>query len=78
MDVIVAMVDPAKRPGDADTREVLAVVPEGSSPINDLVISLKPGDGIFGWGPEFSRSGSSTIWHSCLGEPQDEAGLESP
>ena len=74
---MVAMADLAKRLADADTGGALAVVPEGSSPINDSVISLKPGGGIFGQAPEVSRSGSSTIQYSCLGEPWDEAGLES-
>ena len=78
VDIIVAMADPAKRPGDADPWGMLVVVPGGSSPINDPVISLKPGGGIFSWAPEVPGSGSSTTPHVCLGEPWDEAELESP
>ena len=67
-----------QKSGDADPWGMLVVVLGGSSPINDLAISLKPGGGIFGWATEVSGSGSSTIQHSCLGKPLDEAGLESP
>ena len=51
----MAMADPTKRPGDADTGGMLVVVLEGSSSINDLAIFSKPGGGIFGWAPEVSR-----------------------
>ena len=71
------LVDSAKRPGDANPQGMLIVVPGGSFPINDSAISLKPDGGIFSWAPEVSTSGSSTTQHSCLGEPQDEAGVES-
>ena len=48
INIIVAKADPTKKPAVANTGGMLAVVPEGSPPINDLAISSKPGGGVLG------------------------------
>ena len=42
VDVMVAMADPANRPGDTDPKGLSILTLGGSSSINDQAISLKP------------------------------------
>ena len=68
VDIMVAMANPSNRPGDTNVRGLLILALRGSSSLNDWVISLKPGGGIFSWAPEASRPGSSFTWHTGSGE----------
>ena len=72
---MMAMAEPATRPGGINSRGMLVVIFRESYPVRNLAISWKPSGGIFG---RSSWCESSSIQHADTGEPQDEAELESP